>query len=106
MPVNENGLPNHVARRTEARLPIAVAEHDHRIRVLRCVILRSQQASRRRLEAEQLEIVSADDFSILALRLIVPGHAYGSLVSSQNALKYLVLIAQVQIGRASCRERV
>ena len=95
MTIDEHRLTHHVARRGESRFPVFITEHRHRIGILRGVILRSQQAAKGWLEAEQLKVIPCDDLGVLVLGLVMPRKTYAGFFGCQHARKNLILVAQV-----------
>src|ERR1035441_10165536 len=99
MAVDEHRLAHHAWRGGEARLPVAVAEHNHWIRILCRIVLLREQAAKRRLQSEKLKVIAGHNLCVLVLGLVVPTNANASAVRRQHAREDLVVIAQILVYR-------
>ena len=99
MPVDQHRLPDHLPRRAKMVSPVVVAQHHHRVRVLRRLIRRREQPARERPQSQHLEVVAAHHFRMFVLGLVVPGDAHARLHRRQHAAEYLIAVAQIPVHR-------
>jgi hypothetical protein len=97
-------LADHVGIAGEARLPVAVADHGHRMRAARHVILRRQHAAERGLHAEHVEERSRHQLARRALRAALNAHGHGPVAAAEHTREHVVVIAEVDVVRI--RERI
>ena len=83
--VHQDGLVQHGGVAAQSALPVAVAQHDNGMRPRHAVVFRAEDAAQRRAHAEHLEIISADEFALSALRASVEGHTETHSEASQDA---------------------
>ncbi len=80
-------------------LPIGIAEDELGVGVFGGVVLLGEEASQRGLEAEEIEVVSGDDFGLLVFSLVVPTDADAGFVGSEHAGEDLVFVAEIFVHR-------
>ena len=77
--------------------PVAVAQHDHRIRLRRAIVLRRQHAPDGRPHAQHLEEIAGDHFGPCLRGRTLPRQGNAGAHARDHAAECRVLVAQIAI---------